>query len=77
MTGYDIGLIEKTRPVIKTPMTIMGGAVDVSYLQEMIKKYGIMGYAAGSMFVFKGKYRAVLINYPNRDDKMTILGNIL
>ena len=32
-------------------------------------KYGIIGAAAGSLFVFKGKYKAVLINYPNREEK--------
>ena len=30
---------------------------------------GVIGAAAGSLFVFKGKYRAVLINYPSRSDK--------
>jgi hypothetical protein len=30
---------------------------------------GLIGAAAGSLFVFKGKYRAVLINYPNRMEK--------
>ena len=39
---------------------------------------GIVGAAAGSLFVFKGKYRAVLINYPNQYDKEEIvrLGNL-
>ena len=32
-------------------------------------KYKIIGAAAGSLFVFKGKYKAVLINYPNREEK--------
>ena len=38
-------------------------------LGEVIKEHKIVGVAAGSLFVFKGKYKAVLINYPNKDEK--------
>ena len=34
---------------------------------------GVIGCAAGSLFVFKGKYRAVLINYPSFDEKYLLL----
>ena len=33
-------------------------------MEKLIEKFGIVGAGAGSLFVFKGKYRAVLINYP-------------
>jgi cyclase len=36
---------------------------------QLIKEHGIIGVAAGSLFVFKGKYRAVLINYPTALEK--------
>jgi cyclase len=39
----------------------------------MVRKYGIIGASAGSYFVFKGKFRAVLINYPTPLDKETLL----
>jgi cyclase len=38
----------------------------------VISKYRIIGAAAGSLFVFKGKFRAVLINYPNTAEKKAI-----
>jgi len=38
-------------------------------MEALIREFGIIGAAAGSLFVFKGKYRAVLINYPNRAEK--------
>ena len=38
----------------------------------LIPQYGIIGAAAGSIFVFKGKYRAVLINYPTREQKINL-----
>mgnify|MGYP001612465497 CR=1 FL=1 len=36
---------------------------------QLFRTFGVIGAAAGSLFVFKGKYRAVLINYPNRSEK--------
>ena len=46
------------------------------YLKDisgLINKYGIIGVAAGSLFVFKGILRAVLINYPNREEKDALI----
>jgi cyclase len=39
----------------------------------LINKYGIIGASAGSLFVFKGIFRAVLISYPNRAEKDAII----
>jgi imidazole glycerol-phosphate synthase subunit HisF len=36
--------------------------------RKLIKKFKIIGASVGNLFVFKGKYRAVLINYPNREE---------
>ena len=38
-----------------------------------MRDFGIVGAAAGSLFVFKGVYRAVLINYPSRADKDALI----
>ena len=65
MQGYDLTLAEKIRGSIKVPLTILGGAGSLQDIGELIKRCGIIGAAAGSLFVFKGVYRAVLINYPN------------
>ena len=35
----------------------------------LVREFGTVGAAAGSLFVFKGVYRAVLINYPSHADK--------
>lgn len=63
MQGYDLKLARQVRDVIDTPMTMLGGAGTVEHLQALIDAVGTVGAAAGSMFVFKGQYRAVLINY--------------
>ena len=51
------------------PVTVLGGAGNLSDIQNLISKFKIIGAAAGSLFVFKGKYRAVLINYPDRKER--------
>ena len=65
MKGYDMDLIEKIRDITSLPLTVLGGAGSIEHLGEVIEKNGIIGASAGSLFVFKGPYKAVLINYPN------------
>jgi cyclase len=69
MTGYDFELIAKVKSHIKTPLTLLGGAGTLDDMKKIITKFGIIGLAAGSLFVFKGKFKAVLINYPNGLEK--------
>lgn len=69
MKGYDFNLVSKVRNSINIPLTVLGGAGSLNDITKLINEYGIIGAAAGSLFVFKGVYRAVLINYPNRTEK--------
>jgi cyclase len=73
MKGYDLNLIQKVRDVIHIPMTVLGGAGSLEDIGTVIKQHGIIGAAAGSLFVFKGKYRAVLISYPGKAEKENII----
>jgi cyclase len=65
MAGYDLELARQVRRAIHIPMTVLGGAGTLADLGKVIAICGIVGVAAGSLFVFKGTYRAVLINYPD------------
>lgn len=69
MKGYDMNLIDKVREKISLPMTVLGGAGSLDDIGKVINKHGVIGVAAGSLFVFKGIYKAVLINYPKRSEK--------
>ena len=69
MTGYDLDLISEVRESVTLPITALGGAGSLDDIRGLIDRFGIVGAAAGSLFVFKGIYRAVLINYPNRAEK--------
>lgn len=73
MKGYDFTLIDKIRKSISVPITALGGAGSLEDIGQLISKYGIIGAAAGSLFVFKGVYKAVLINYPNRAEKAALI----
>ena len=73
MKGYDINLIKSVRDSISLPMTVLGGAGSLEDIEGLITQFGIIGAAAGSLFVFKGKYRAVLINYPDRAAKDALI----
>jgi cyclase len=73
MNGYDHTIIDRIREVTDIPMTVMGGAGSLEDIGDIISKHGIIGAAAGSFFVFKGKFRAVLINYPTPIEKETLL----
>jgi cyclase len=73
MQGYDNDLISLIRDWTNFPITVLGGAGSLDDIKDIIKKYKIIGVAAGSLFVFKGKYKAVLINYPNREEKARLL----
>lgn len=69
MKGYDFQIVNEIRETISLPITVLGGAGSLKDIATLIHSFGIIGAAAGSLFVFKGIYRAVLINYPSRAEK--------
>lgn len=72
MQGYDLELAAQFKQALKVPVTLLGGAGSLDHMGELISKLGVVGAAAGSLFVFKGKYRAVLINYPTPEQKVNL-----
>lgn len=69
MKGYDVDLARQMRAKLKVPLTVLGGAGSLEHIGELLGSCGVIGAAAGSLFVFKGQYRAVLINYPTPQQK--------
>lgn len=72
MKGYDMNLIDKIAEAVSIPLTVLGGAGSLLDFEKVINKHGVIGLAAGSLFVFKGPYKAVLINYPTLQEKNKI-----
>ncbi len=63
MTGYDLALVRSVAQA-PVPVVVCGGAGSIEHLRQAVHEGGASAVAAGSMFVFHGKHRAVLINYP-------------
>ena len=77
MQGYDLELAKMLKKSLSVPMTMLGGAGSLDDLVSLFDTVGIVGGAAGSLFVFKGKYRAVLISYPTPAQKFEMCQNII
>ncbi len=72
MNGYDLDLAKQVKQAVKVPVTFLGGAGSLEHIGDLVSRLGVVGAAAGSLFVFKGKYRAVLINYPTPAQKVQL-----
>jgi len=64
MQGYDIPLIKKIADAVTIPVVACGGAGNLGHIAEAITQGHASAGAAGSMFVFQGPLRGVLISYP-------------
>jgi cyclase len=67
MTGYDLELIQRVSAAVSLPVVACGGASQIGDFVAGIDA-GAAAAAAGSLFVFTGKHRAVLINFPAPQD---------
>jgi cyclase len=73
MNGFDLELAERVRAAVDVPMTVIGGAGSIGDFRALFARLGVVGAAAGSLFVFKGPYRAVLISYPTDAEKDSLI----
>lgn len=73
MQGYDIELINKVSHAVTIPVIACGGAGKVDDFADAVKNGGASAVAAGSMFVFQGRHRAVLINFPSQEELKKII----
>lgn len=70
--GFDLQLAQLVYGSTCVPTTIVGGAGSLSDIATLWEQCPLMGAGVGSFFVFKGKYRAVLISYPNLVEKKSL-----
>lgn len=76
MNGFDLALAEQIRKLVSVPMTMIGGAGKVADIEELLNKIGICGAGIGSMFVFNGPYKAVLISYLSDETKEALFSKV-
>jgi imidazole glycerol-phosphate synthase subunit HisF len=72
MNGYDLELIDQLSSKLEIPVVACGGAGNFEHLKKAILQGGASAVAAGSLFVFHGPLKGVLINYPNQKQLIDI-----
>ena len=72
MSGYDIDLIKQFSERLTIPIVALGGAGKLSDFKSLNERTTINGFAAGSMFVFHGRRKGILVNYPTKEEIKTL-----
>lgn len=67
MSGYEMDLVRRVAGSVPVPVVACGGAGRTDHLVTAVRDGGAAAVAAGSLFVFHGRHRAVLITYPSYD----------
>ena len=68
MSGYDLDLVKEISTAVAIPVVALGGAGNLEHMIEAYKKGFASALAAGSLFVFQGPNKGVLINYIEKSD---------
>ena len=66
--GYDLDLLQRVASAVTIPVVASGGAGKLADCRDAIRKGGASAAAVGSLAVYHGRNRAVLINFPSRED---------
>lgn len=72
--GYDMDLVKLAASAVNIPVVACGGAASIQDLSRVVLEGGASAAAAGSMFVFQGPHRAVLISYPTQQELRNAFG---
>lgn len=73
MEGYDLELIQRVTGAVRIPVIACGGAGDRTDLARPIREAGAAAVAAGGLFVYQGRERGVLVNFPAREQLEQLL----
>jgi cyclase len=70
MQGYDTELLASVARAVPIPVIGSGGASSLENIAATVAEAGVAAAAAGSLFVFHGRHRAVLVNYPSYERRV-------
>ena len=73
MKGYDIELVKSISDSVRIPVIAIGGAGGINDLKAVLHEGHAHAAAGGSMFVYYGKLKAVLITAPS-EEELTLAG---
>lgn len=68
MHGYDIELVKNVVDSVNIPVTAIGGASGIDDLKKVLCEGHAHAAAGGSMFVYYGRLKAVLITAPSEKE---------
>lgn len=68
MHGYDIELVKNVVDSVNIPVTAIGGASGIDDLKKVLYEGHAHAAAGGSMFVYYGRLKAVLITAPSEKE---------
>ena len=72
MNGYDLEMIRSVSESVSIPVVATGGAGELSHFRKAVIESYASAVAAGSLFVYHGPRRAVLINYPSQEELLNL-----
>jgi len=72
MTGYDLNFLNSIKNYIFIPSIIVGGCSSHEDIKKLFIDYQNIAAGCSSIFMFKGKLKAVLMNYPSLEEKKYI-----
>lgn len=75
MKGYDLELVKKISENVSIPIVALGGAGEISHLKNLNSHTTVNGFGCGSLFVYNGVHKGVLINYLSQAQKQEIFRN--
>lgn len=73
--GYDIPLLRQVADAVSIPVVACGGAGELEHFASAVDQGHASAVSAGSFFLFHGRRRGILINYPTRDRLKSVLGS--
>ena len=73
MSGYDLNFLENALKNVSVPSIIVGGCSNYEDIKKLFINYQNVAAGCSSIFIFKGKLKAVLISYPSEEDKKNII----
>lgn len=71
--GYDLELLQLVTNKVDIPVVAMGGAKNINDFYEVKNSINVSGLAAGNMFLFHGKHKAVLLSYPKYSELKNLI----
>lgn len=77
MQGYNWKLMKEVSEAVEIPVVALGGAGCLDDLRRAFTESYASAMAAGSLFVYHGRRKAVLVNYPNQNELLKLFGSDL